>query len=319
MIDLSSNENPYEPSPLVLEALNKHSYHINRYLGYQELDELKNLLAHYAKVSKESIFIGPGTNALLQEIIFAFAKGRNIITLNPCFFTAIEKGKSIADKVLKIQLRPPEFKLQLKHVPNQNTLFILDSPNNPTGQCLINIEDLVTLLKNSNNLVVIDEAYFEYSKKSFVNRIATYPNFAIIRTLDKAFALASLKVSYLIAGDYFIKGLKNFDLTINRPAFVASIAVLKNQEYMTEHVNLTIKERNRLKELLILNNFEVENSDTNFLLVKTSIPEFDLRLREKNIIINNLSNVWLPGYYTISVGTRQENDFLINALNTLQR
>lgn len=313
MIDLSSNENPYAPSPLVIEALSGSMVMLNRYVDFRELDPLKLILAEYAQVPEKRIFVAHGTDAILQEILFAFAKGRDLITFNPSFLTGVEKGKSIAGKVLKIQLTPPDFKLQLNRYAARESLFILDSPNSPTGRCLIGEEDLVSLLEDSGHLVVIDEAYFEYSKKSFVELVATHPNLAIIRTLDKAFALAGLKISYLIAGDTFIKGLTNFASRINRPACAAGIAALTDQAYMTEHVQRLIEERDRLKDMLLSKGLEVGESETNFFLVKTSIPDFASKLLENNIMINNLSSTWLPGYYTISVGTRKENDLMLNA------
>ncbi len=314
MIDLSSNENPYEPSKRVIEAVMQSAFHLNRYVGHGELDALKEAISDYNQVSKERIFVGPGTDYLFKETIFNFAKNKDVITFNPSFFGSVESAKYTAKRIMKIQLVPPEYKINLEALTGGPSLMLLDSPNNPTGRCLIERKQLIEILGNSDNLVLIDEAYYEFSKKSFVDLVEKYPNLAIARTLDKAFSLAGLRVSYLIAGDRFLRRLSSHAQVVNRPACRAAITAIKDKAYAFNNVKIIINERERLRGELEMAGLAVTPSQTNFLLVRTSIPEFALRLNKENILISDLSDTWLKNCYRISVGNQWENDLLLNAI-----
>jgi len=194
-----------------------------------------------------------------------------------------------------------------------------DYPNNPTGRCLIEREQLIEVLESSDNLVVIDEAYFEFSKKTFADLVDKYPNLAISRTLDKAFSLAGLRVSYLLAGDGFLGRLSPYSQALGRPACLAAIAALEDKEYMFRNVETIIDERERLRKGLEMAGLDVTPSETNFLLVRTSIPEFASRLRERNILIGDFSGIWLNDYYRISVGSSLDNDMLINKIVNVKK
>ncbi len=317
LIDLSSNENPYKPSQKVINALLNSTENINRYVGVTELNVLKKKLSHYNQISEERIFIGPGTDFLINEVLMNFSKGRNIVTFNPSFFSSIEIAKYFVKKIIKIQLTPPEYSIDWSAFQEGSSIFILDNPNNPTGKCLLSKDDLTILLENKNNIVLLDEAYFEFSQVSFSNLLCCFPNLVVLRTLDKAFALAGLKVSYLMAGDNLLKRLSLKNQSISRPACNAAVAAVEDKDYSFECVKEIINERERLKKCLESLGLIVFPSQTNFLLVKTSLQELALRLKSKNILICDLSRTWFKDYYRISVGNREDNNKLVEAIKEL--
>ncbi|MDW5299785.1 MAG: histidinol-phosphate transaminase [Sedimentibacter sp.] len=314
MIDLSSNENPHEPSQNVINALLNSTENINRYVGAKELNDLKKKLSNYNQVSEDRIFIGPGTDFLINEVLMNFSKGRNIVTFNPNFFSSVESAKYFVKKVIKIQLIPPEYSIDWNAYQEGSSIFILDNPNNPTGKCLLSKDELIKLLENKNNIVLIDEAYFEFSQVSFTNLLWCFPNLAILRTLDKAFALAGLKISYLMAGDNLLKRLSLKNQSISRPACNAAVAAIESQNYSFECVKEIINEREHLKRSLENLGLTVFPSQTNFLLVKTSIQELALKLKSKNILICDLSGTWFKDYYRIGVGSTEDNYKLTEAI-----
>ncbi|AHM57857.1 histidinol-phosphate aminotransferase HisC (plasmid) [Peptoclostridium acidaminophilum DSM 3953] len=314
MIDLSSNENPYEPSQGIIEAVMRGSCSLNRYLRPSEIDALKKALSNYNDVSSERIIVAHGTDCILRDIILNFSKNRDLITLNPSFPGLSESAKYTAKRILKIQLAPPEYTVDFDDAIQGPALVIADYPNSPTGRCLIKREQLIEVLKSSDNLVVIDEAYYEFSKKTFADLVDEYPNLAISRTLDKAFSLAGLRVSYLIAGDSFLGRLSPYSQALGRPACLAAIAALEDKEYALGNVEKIIDERERLRKGLEMAGLDVTPSETNFLLVRTSIPEFASRLRKRNILIGDFSHTWLKNNYRITVGTQKENDSLLNEI-----
>ncbi len=317
MIDLSSNENPYKPTEKVMDAAIKGLENLNRYVSKEEVNMLKKTLGEYNDISSERILIGPGTDALFKEIVYNFSKNRNIMTFNPSFMSSIDVAKYNAKKTIKVQLAPPDFKIDWESLIDGPSLIILDYPNNPTGKCLIERDDLIKLLKNKDCLVLIDEAYYEFSRNTFIDLIDEYPNLAISRTLDKAYSLAGLRISYLIAGDVFLSRLGRYDSAISRSACYAAIATIEDKEHAFDHVKMIIAERDRLSKELTELGFEVYDSQTNFLLIKTSIDQLASRLKKENIIISDLSRNWLNGYHRISIGNHEENDSLINAIKIL--
>lgn len=317
LIDLSSNENPNEPSQSVIDAFFQSAQNLNRYVADEELNMLKRVIANYNHISEERIFIGTGTDFLIKEVLLNFSKNREIVTFNPTFFYSIEEAKYFVNKISKIQLAPPEYIINWDTFKEGSSLFILDYPNNPTGEYLLSKEILIMLLENKNNFVLIDEAYFEYSQMTFSDLLDDFSNLAILRTLDKAFALAGLRVSYLMAGDSFLKRLNPKNQLINRPACQAAIAAINDRRNAFDCVKKTIHERERLKKSIEDLGFVVFPSHTNFLLVKTSISEFALELKRKNILISDLSRTWFKDYYRIAVGSADENNKLLKAIKEI--
>jgi histidinol-phosphate aminotransferase len=317
LIDLSSNENPYEPSNNTINAANKGLKNLNRYINKENLNKLKKVLGNYNNVSAERIIIGSGTEILFKEIIYNFSKNRNIITFNPSFINSINIAKYNAKKIIKIQLTPPEFKVNWESLIKEPSLIIIDSPNNPTGKSLIARNDVINLLKNKDCLLLIDEAYYEFSKTTFVDLIDEYPNLAVSRTLDKAYSLAGLRISYLIVGDVFLNRLQQYTSSINNSTCLASIQAINEKEYALNNVEIIINERNRISNELKKIGFEVYDSSTNFLLVKSPISQLALKLKKRNILISDLSTNWFYDYYRISIATPKENDILITELKNI--
>lgn len=317
MIDLSSNENPYPPSPMVYSAVALGLNQLNRYIGAEEIAMLRKALADYCEVSEECIIAGPGTDFLIEKIVGCFAMGRDVIILNPSFFKAINRAKHIARRIKRLQLIPPSFRVEWDSVLGTSALVIIDHPNNPTGKCIINRAQLIGLLESGNSLVIIDEACFEFSGETFVDLVEDYPNLAIIRTLDKAFALAGLKVSYLIAGKFFQNKFSSFEWLINRPACAAAVIALEDKAYAKNSVDRIVHERERMRYKLEELGMDVAPSQANFLLVNSTIPDLALELRKKDILIGDLSGMWLSDYYRISVGNREEINALIKAIEKL--
>jgi len=317
LIDLSSNESPYGRSSEELRDLCGGLEDLNRYLGYGELDRLESELAEYCGVDKERIFIGSGTDNLIKNALLKVYERMDLIVLNPCCNGVVETAKDLGMRIRRIQLRPPEFRVDWKSIEIQKSIVVFDYPNNPTGQLLIEKDELEELLTNGN-MVIIDEAAYEYSKRTFAGLVGDYEKLAVTRTLDKAFGLAGLRVGYMVAGDYFINSIRK-TVEINRPAFFGVINALRNKSYLIKNVSNTLKERalveNRLREL----GFDVYKSQANYLCVRSDIGDLALRLRVKGIIVEDLSQEWLDGYCRISIGAKDENSRLLQEIERICR
>jgi len=192
--------------------------------------------------------------------------------------------------------------------------MLVDNPNNPTGKLILDNTLIEKILKNNNSLLVVDEAFYEYSTHTFAPFIEKYQNLAIIRTMDKAFSLAGLRLAYLLAGEYFLKYLSDYPQLLSKPTIYAAIDSLQNPSEMNQNVMAVISEKERVSKTLKELNFEIYPSFTNFLLVKSPIAELQTILLQKDIQIYDLSNTYLSNFYVITIGTFDENDVLINTI-----
>ncbi|MEB3756136.1 MAG: histidinol-phosphate aminotransferase family protein [Desulfurococcales archaeon] len=320
MIRLDLNENPYTPPKSVLEEARKGLREINRYCEPACLEELKRSIEEYTGTPERNIIVSPGSDTILREIIHSFSIDRKVIMLNPSFLPALECAKKHSRKMIKFHITPPEFDLNkeiLLEEAEEPSLIIIDNPNNPTGREFLDRGLVIDLLSNKRTLLVIDEAYYEFSGNTFSDLLIEYENLAITRTLDKGFSLAGLRVGYLLAGDKFLEGLSDFKAILPRPSVYAAIAALKEKQYMVENVRKIISERERLLGELEKLGIEAYNSSANFVLVRSDIIWLNEKLRMNGIAIRDLSNEWIPGYYRISVGLPDENNILLKTLKEI--
>ena len=321
-INLHKNENPFPPSENIQRAAIKGLGKANRYSEPKDLIELKELLGKYNNVPIDRIILSHGSNLLLREIINIFSKDRKIIKISPSFFPIAKYALKQARRLTKIQISPPDFKLDpsiLLNELNEPTLLILDNPNNPTGKILINEDTAEKILQNKDVLLVVDEAYYEFSGQTFAGLLNRYPKVAITRTMDKAFSLAGFRMGYLLMGDYFKDHFSNFPNDLSTPTLFAAIEALKKPEYMTANVAKILNEKLRIEKELLQTGIQVFPGEANFILIKTSIPDFDKKLNDEGLNICNLSNEWINGYYRISIGLQEENNKLLSIIKTIDK
>jgi len=308
------NEVPYSLPQNIIEAAQRGLGKLNRYADPGELKRLRGLLAEYSGVPDRHILLSQGSDLLLRELICPFSKGRNVVTVSPSFFPTVEAVKQFATERLSIRLSPPMFDLSLELLMDMlevPTLLILDNPNNPTGKMLLERRMVEAIAEHGKVLLVVDEAYYEFSKTTFADMVADYPRLAVIRTMDKAFGLAGARVGYAIVGEAFLNVFSSFYSLLSRPSLYAAIEALKHPEYMKENVRRTIAERERLRRALHDLGSCVYPSSANFLLIKSEIPDVVRRLGELGVLVSDISSQLPLGFARVSIGTRGENDTFI--------
>lgn len=314
-IRLNMNEVPYPPSKEIIEAARKSLLKLNRYSDPEDMERLLGLLADYAGVSAKHIFVSPGSDLLIREIILTHSKGRKIVIVSPSFFPTVQAAKQFATKLISIRLSPPDFDLNpdlLLDQLNEPCLVILDNPNNPTGQFLLDHRMVESVVAHTDTLLVVDEAYYEFSGVTFANMVQGHPNLALTRTMDKAFSLAGARIGYMIAGEGFFDAFSSRYVILPRPGLHASIQALKNVDYMEKNVCQLIAERERVWN--VLNGalaVQAYKSMTNFFLLKTDIPDIADKLADMDILISDLSHQLPSGFIRVSIGNREENDAFI--------
>ncbi len=321
-IRLDLNEMPKPPPDEVISPVKNCINNINRYTPRNEVDKLVELLANYTKAPKDSIILSSGSDILIKEFIFLFSKGRQIIIADPTFFLIANATQKTTSPVLKIRLREPEFKLSVEPLINElkkPTLMVIDNPNNPTGSLLLSEREIKMVLENENAMLLVDEAYFEFSKITCAHMIKDYPNLAVSRTLSKSFGLAGSGIGYLIAGELVQKKFHGLDIMLPYPSVTAGIHALENMGYVQKFSEEVEQEKKRVMNYVSKMGISVYSSYANFLLMKTGIFGISQMLAEQDILVHDVSNQLSSEYIRVAIGTKDENDYFLNAIKNIMK
>lgn len=291
--------------------------------------KIKNRLAEIKGVPAKNIFLGNGSDEAIDILLRAFCNPGvdNVITLPPTY-GMYEVSANINDvKLRKVPLRP-DYQLDMEAIAEaideHTKIIFICSPNNPTGNS-IDRQDIETILANFNGLVVIDEAYINYSRqKTFIQELTEYANLVILQTLSKAWGLAGLRVGMAFASEEIIEIFNRVKppYNVNEASQDLALEALQNVDLINSWIKETVYEREKLIAELskISSVVKIYPSDANFILVKTSNPKgiynYLVNLR---IIVRDRSKVELcEGCLRITIGTPQENIELLNALKSFQ-
>jgi histidinol-phosphate aminotransferase len=299
----------------------------NRYPDPLQM-EVKEKLSKIKGVPSQNIFLGNGSDEAIDLFYRIFCEPRrdNVIIFPPTYGMYEVCAEMNDVKVKKVNLTR-EYQLDIEAIeqaidPFTKLIFIC-SPNNPTGNS-INRNDVEVILNNFDGIVVIDEAYINYSKqRSFIAELTEYPNLAVMQTLSKAWGLAGLRLGMAFASQPIIELMNKvkYPYNINTATQLLALEALDNINWVNDHIATTVVERENLKNELLNLSFteDVYPSDANFLLAKMkNARNIYEQLCKKGIIVRDRSKVVLcEDSLRITVGTEDENKKLIEALNNL--
>lgn len=312
-IFLDANENPYG--------------FLNRYPDPYHKD-LRSAISKFKGVSFENIFLGNGSDEIIDLCyrIFCIPGADKALTFSPSY-GMYEVSAAVNDVgIVKIPLKK-DFQIDVEKIlkavgedENIKIIFIC-SPNNPTGNCMKS-DDIESVIRNYKGIVVIDEAYADFSRKpSFRHKTGIYHNLIVMQTFSKAFGLAAARIGMAFANEkiinylYRVKPPYNIS-TLNQQAALSKLSETDTVEKDIENI-LSERERLRkkLSELDIVEN--IFPSDANFLLVKVKDADYIYNnLISKKIIVRNRTRLVL-NCLRITIGTPAENDELLGALKMI--
>ncbi len=287
--------------------------------------KLKEKISSIKNINAENIFIGNGSDEAIDLLIRAFCNpAKDNILIFPPTYGMYEVSAAINAVEIKKILLTQNFELNIFEINksiNQNTkLVFICSPNNPTGNSFKE-KDVESLLHEFNGLVIIDEAYIDFSERnSWLKKLIIYPNLIILQTLSKAWALAGLRIGMAFASEQIIHVLNKIKPPYNISAATQKLAlqVLNDEEISYKKIKIINNEKKKLTKALTEFDFikKIYPSDTNFLLAKvTDATLLYNYLLSKNIVVRNRSNQPLcENCLRITVGTPEENIFLLKAL-----
>ena len=291
---------------------------------------LHERLAEFSGWKPEGILAGNGSNELIQAVLMVtIGPGKRVLISEPTFALYRQITTVLGGEVVSVPLTPQltyDSEALLSAVKStQPDVIIVCSPNNPTG-CVMEASDLVALLEASPGLVVVDEAYFEFSGQTAVPLLGRYSNLIVLRTFSKAMALAALRVGYLLADPELVREVAKAVLPYNLNAVsqtAAEVAVEMFESKLAPLVQTICSERDRLYvELQRIPGLVPVQSRANFMVVRSQLEPrrvFD-ELLQRDILIRDVSKYpLLQDYFRVSVGTPEENDLLLAALREIVR
>ena len=319
---LDANENAFGTPGLTNDQAQFHRYPD----PYQR--QLKQKLSAVKRVPAERIFLGNGSDEIVDLIIKAFCRPEqdNIVILPPTFgmyrVAAAVNNVPVHQATLTDDYAIDEVALASAVDDNTKIIFFC-SPNNPTGNSL-NHDIIERWVQEFSGLVVVDEAYGDFSKtESFSTKLADHPNLVVMQTLSKAWGMAALRLGMAFASPEIVAVLNKIKMpyNVNRLTQERAIELLEHEDEMRRSVQEIITLRQQLAESLaelpVIK--KVYPSDANFLLVKVQDADVVFaRLLEQQVIVRNQSHVVrCEDGFRITVGTADENQRLLNALSAI--
>ncbi len=328
VIDFSVNTNPYGP-PSCLKSALKSGALIEMLTSYPdpEVTQLKSELADSFGINSSMLLIGNGAAELIFLIANVF-QNKRVAIIEPAFSEYRDACIAYGCEVTSIILSPPWILTYEEVEPYlQGTdLLFLCTPNNPTG-VTYDEKEIVKIIKKADTTgtsVVIDEAFFDFtmSQKTFSNLISEYSNLVILRSLTKMYAIAGLRLGYVIGPPILMKKMKERQppWSVNGLAQQVGLQLLQEKAYVKETVAKVSSERERVKREAEQLGFSVSDSSVNFyLLSEPSLQNMDHVMKfliKKGIIVRHTYNFnGLEGnYLRCAVKTKEENDLLLASL-----
>jgi len=315
MVFLDANENPFENG-------------VNRYPDPLQRS-LKTVLASQKGITAENILLGNGSDEVLDLLFRAFCepKADNIISLPPTYgMYKVLSGINCVEnrEVLLNDEFQPNVDAILKGIDLNTKILFICSPNNPTGNSFSE-ESIKLLLNNFKGLVVIDEAYIDFSpNQSWTSRLNEFPNLVVTQTLSKAYGMAGIRLGICIASKEIIAVLNKIKppYNVNELTQQKALERVRDTKTVSEEVTAILVERTKLIQALQEVDFiqTIYPSDANFVLIKVDDANKRYQqLLEKRIVIRNRANQPLcNNTLRFTVGTPEENLNLITMLNILK-
>ena len=323
VVRLNGNENPYGPSPKVVEALGR----FQNYNYYPDPDQrkLREALSDYVGMPPEQIVAGNGSDEIIDLLMRMFlGPGENIVIPSPTFgMYAVAAGIN-AGEAISVQ-RDEDFEIEVEAmrlaVTPKTKGFFIPSPNNPTGN--VATEAQIRGLLDTGLLVVVDEAYYEFCGATFLPLLQEYPNLVVIRTFSKWAGLAGLRMGLGIMQPNLARMMFSVKppYNVTLAAEVALLASLQDRPTLLERVDKIVAERDRMMALLRdIEGIRAWPSQANFILIqlpKGRGKEIYENLRRRGIFLRYFGSERLKDHVRSSIGLPAETDAVVDALREL--
>lgn len=322
LIKLNTNENPYGPSPKVLEALQAEVGDTLRLYPDPNADSLKKAVAAYYGVTPQQVFVGNGSDEVLAHAFLGLLKHEQPLLFPDITYSFYPVYCGLYGIDFATVPLTAAFEIELKDYERPNGGIIFPNPNAPTGRLLPLTAIETLLVRNRESVVVVDEAYVDFGGESAVALVDRYPQLLVIQTLSKSRSLAGLRVGFALGHTRLIEALERVKNSFNsyplgRLAIRGAVAAMEDRQYFDKTRQAIILTREELVHNLHGFGFEVLPSAANFVFARH--PAWDAlqlaaRLREKAIIVRHFKQDRIEQFLRITVGTDAQCAALCRAL-----
>lgn len=324
-VKLDQNENPYElPLDLKREVVDRVLRRPwGRYPEFVPAAVIKTL-AKFSGWREDGILVGNGSNELIQATLtVTLGPGRSLVAPQPTFMLYKLMATALQARAIDVLLKPEDLTFDVDALilaARSSDVVVVCSPNNPTGTPLEH-DALVGVLKNARGLVLVDEAYHEFSGQTTLPLLANHNNLVVLRTFSKALAMAGLRFGYLMAHPEIAREIYKAKLPYNVNIFTLTAAdlVIERRAALGEAISRLIQERERVTaELQKRPSVHVFPSKANFVLIRTAKPARELfdALYKQGVLVRDVSSyLLLERCLRVSIGLPEENDRFLKALD----
>ncbi|MDD7756427.1 MAG: histidinol-phosphate transaminase [Clostridiales bacterium] len=284
--------------------------------------QLKEAIVNYIGCKIENISVGNGSSELLDLCVKTFVDTNELIlSLDPTFSMYSIYAKIVNSRYIGAG-EGNDFIINVDDViksikENDPKLTIICNPNNPTGT-IIKRDDVLRIVKSTDNVVIVDEAYMEFSNESVVDEIENYDNLIVVKTMSKAFSMAGIRTGYLIANEELVKTIEKVRPPYNLNSISALLATkaLKQKDKMLSYVENLKVEREKIYEKLLDMGVKAYKSGANFVFFSSKVDNLAEKLIDNDVLIRKFGGK-LDNYYRVTVGSPKENEAFLNAMKKI--
>ena len=325
LVKLNTNENPFGPSPKVIDAIKMAATDRLRLYPVPDGGMLRQTIADYHKVDLSNVFVGNGSDEVLAHVFYGLFKHQQPILfpdITYSFYPVYCQLYGIEFQTLPLAA---DFSLKISDYQRPNGGIIFPNPNAPTGRSLALTEIESLLQKNSDSVVVVDEAYIDFGGESAIPLTQGYPNLLVTQSLSKSRSLAGMRIGFAIGHADLIEALIRVKDSFNSYpldslAIAAGVAAFEDRRYFEDCRSKVMAERDLVSQAMQEMGFEVLPSAANFVFARHpqhQANDLAAALREKGIIVRHFNKPRIDQFLRITIGTHGENQLLLSELDVL--
>lgn len=321
-VKLNTNENPYGPSPKVIEAIREAAGDTLRKYPDPFANEARDAIAKLFAVERKNVICGNGSDDILAIAIQAIVDPGQALAVPDPTYSLYETLAAIQDAQLELHPCDDDFAVPVDALAaSEAPLVIVASPNAPTGMATPT-GDLRRIARGISGVLLVDEAYADFADTSAMELAVNEPNVLVMRTLSKSYSLAGIRFGFAVGSPALVAGLTKArdSYPCDRVSIAAARAAIEDQAWMLANVATIRGERSRLTAALRDRGFTVLESQANFLFArppKAEAEELYEKLKARRILVRYFKRPRVDAFLRITVGTPKENDALLDALKHL--
>jgi histidinol-phosphate aminotransferase len=324
LIKLNTNENPYPPSPCVVQAITAAAQQGLQLYPDPESTALREVIARHHGIAADQVFVGNGSDEVLAHAFFSFFQQGKPLLMPDISYSFYQVYCGLYGITAELIPLGSDMILQVDDYRRPHAVggVVIANPNAPTGR-LLPLRDVELLLQSQpQQVVLVDEAYIDFGGETAIGLIERYPNLLVVQTLSKSRSLAGLRVGFAVGSRHLIEALERVKNSFNsypidRLALAGAVAAYEDVEYFEQTRQAVMQSRDALTRELTQLGFKVLPSATNFVFVQH--PEYEaawlvVRLRQHGILVRHFHLPRIEQHLRISIGTPAQCEALLEAL-----